>query len=79
MSSLNIVLYELSDTHVSVYTFSFSYHFYFSYSSACSMIHGESDHVSYMTDKSSCPIYEVKSFLGLFLCRAHCSRIYPCI
>ena len=44
-----------------------------------SFIHGESDHVSYMTDKSSCPICKVKSCIGSSLCRAHCSRIYPYI
>ena len=29
-----------------------------------SVIPGESDHVSYMTDKSSCSIYELKDSLG---------------
>ena len=76
MSSLNIALSKISDTHLSVYTFgsastsSFLLHF--------SFIRGESDHVSYMTDKSSCPICKVKSCLGSYLCRAHCSRIHPC-
>ena len=40
MSSLNIALSELSDTHVSVYTFSFIYHFEFSYSSTCPLYMG---------------------------------------
>ena len=40
MSSLNIALFELSDTHVLVYTFSFSYHFEFSYSSTCPLYMG---------------------------------------
>ena len=59
MSSLNIALFELFDTHVSVYTFS----------SAITLsllllqfpfMPGESHHVSYMTDKSSCLICKVK-------------------
>ena len=44
-----------------------------------SVLPGESDHVSYMTDKSSCSICKVKSFLGSSLCRAPYSRIYPCL
>ena len=62
MSSFNIALFELSDTHVSGYTFistitqSFLLHF--------SFIHGEYDHVSYMTDKSSCTICKSKAALG---------------
>ena len=40
MSSLNITLSELFDTHVSVYTFSFSYQFEFSYSSTCPLYLG---------------------------------------
>ena len=40
MSSLNIALSKLSNTHVSVYTFSFSYHFEFSYSSTCPLYMG---------------------------------------
>ena len=73
-SSLNITLSVLFDTHVSVFTFSSSItssflllHFF--------VIPGESDHVSYMIDKSSCIIYKVKIYLGSSLCRAHCSRI----
>ena len=63
MSSLNIALSLFSDTHVLVITFS----------SAItsillllllSVIPGESDHVSYMKNKSSCSIYKVKSCLG---------------
>ena len=77
MSSLNIALSKLFDTHVSVYTFSptITSNFLVLY---LYFLHGESDHVSYMTDKSSCPICKVKSYLGSSLCRAHCSRIYPC-
>ena len=77
MSSLNIELSELSDTHVSVYTFSSSITSSFLLLNL-SFIHGESDHVSYMTDKSSCPICKVKICLGSSLCCAHYSRIYPC-
>ena len=59
MSSLNIALFIFSDTHVSVITFcsaitlSFLLLLLF-------VIPGESDHVSYMTDKSSCSIYKLK-------------------
>ena len=41
----------------------FSYHFEFLLL-LLSFIPGESDHVSYMTDKSSCSIYELKAALG---------------
>ena len=59
MSSLNIALSNFSDTHVSLYTFSSSI------TSSFVLLHlslmpRESDHVSYMTDKSSCSIYKVK-------------------
>ena len=63
MSSLNIVLSELFDTHVLVYTFSSA----ITLSSLLlhlSFKHGEYDHVSYMTDKSSCHIYKSKYALG---------------
>ena len=74
MFSLNITLYVFFDTHVLVFNFISAI--------ALSLLllllsdlPGESDHVSYMTDKSSCSIYKVKSFLGSSLCRAHCLRI----
>ena len=78
MSSLNIALSIFSDTHVSVFTFSSA----ITWSLLLLLLFvvlGESDHVSYMTDKSSRSICKVKSFLGSSLCHAHCSRIYPCI
>ena len=55
MSSLNIALFCLP---ISMFqcTSVFSYHFE-SLLFLLSFIYGESDHVSYMTDKSSCPIY----------------------
>ena len=73
MSSLNITLSIFFDTHVSVFTFS---------SAITSsllllllwILPGEYDHVSYMTDKSSCSIYKLQSCLGSSLCHAHCSR-----
>ena len=78
MSSLNIALSVIFDTHVSVFTCSSAIT-----SSLLllllSVLPGESDHVSYMTNKFSCPLYKVKCFLGSSLCLAHCSRIYPCI
>ena len=55
MSSLNKGLFEPPDTHVSV--------FYFSIQLSLRFItppHGESVHVSYMTDKFSCSICKVK-------------------
>ena len=75
--SLNIALSVFSDTHVSVFTFSSDITSSFLLL-LLFVIPGESDHVSYMTDKSSCPICKVKSFLGSFIYHAHCSRIYPC-
>ena len=74
MSSLNIALSVFFDTHVSVFTFS---------SDITSslllllllVLPGESDHVSYMTDKSSFTICKVKSCLVSSLCHVHCSRI----
>ena len=78
ISSLNIALSIFSDTHVLVFTFTSAIT-----SSLLllllSVLLGEFDHVSYMTYKSSCYIYKVKSYLGSSLCRAHCWRIYPCI
>ena len=71
MSSLNIALSDFSDTHVSMYTFSSSITSSF-FLLQLSLMPGESDHVSYMTDKSSCIIGKVKSCLGSSLCRAHC-------
>ena len=63
MPSLNIALFPFFDTHVLVYTFSSTIILSFLFLHL-SFIHGESDHVSYMTDKSSCPICKVKSALG---------------
>ena len=63
MSSLNIALSVLFDTHVSVFTFSSAIT-----SSLLllllSVILGEFDHVYYMTDESSCSIYKLKAALG---------------
>ena len=63
MSSLNIKLSIFFDTHVSMFTFSSAIT-----SSLLlfllSVIPGESGHVSYMTDKSSCSIYKLKDALG---------------
>ena len=55
MSSLNIALSELFDTHVLVYTFSSAITLSFLLI-LLSVILGEYDHVSYMTYKSSCSI-----------------------
>ena len=77
MSSLNIALSVVFDTHVSVFNFSSA--ITLSFLLHLSVIPGEFDHVSYMTYKSSCIIYKVKRCLGSSLCRAHCSRIYPFI
>ena len=63
MSSLNIELSELSDTHVSVYTFSLSTTLIFLLL-RLSFIHGVSDHFSYMKDNSSCSICKLKDALG---------------
>ena len=63
MSSLNIALSELSDTHVLVYTFSSTITSSFLLFHL-SFIHGEYDHVSYMSAKSSCPICKLKDSLG---------------
>ena len=63
MSSLNIALFVFSDTHVSVITFRSAITLSFLLL-LLSVIHGESDHVSYMTDKSSCSIYRLKDALG---------------
>ena len=78
ISSLNIALSELSDTHVSVYTFSSDITSSFLLLHL-SVIPGESDHVSYMTDKFSCIICKVKICLRSSLCHAHYSRIFLCI
>ena len=60
---LNIALSVFFDTHVSVFTFSSAIT-----SSLLllllSVIPGAYDHVSYMTDKYSCSIYELKASLG---------------
>ena len=62
MSSLNIALFCLP---ISMFqcTSVFSYHFE-SLLFLLSFIYGESDHVSYMTDKSSCSICKLKNALG---------------
>ena len=73
MSSLNIAPFVFSDNHVSVFTFSSAITSSFLLV-LLSFLPGESDHVSYMTDMSSCSIYKVKSFLGSSMCCAHCSR-----
>ena len=76
MLSLNIALSVFSDTHVLVFTF----HSAITSSLLLlllSVLPGESNHVSYMTDKSSYSIYKVKISLGSSLCRAHFSRIIP--
>ena len=63
MSSLNKALSELPNTHVSFFYFQLIYYFEFLLFHL-SFIHGEYDHVSYMTDKSSCPIYLLYAALG---------------
>ena len=63
MSSLNIALSVFSDTHVLVFTFSSAITLSLLLL-LLSIIPGESDHVSYMTDKSSCFIYKLKVALG---------------
>ena len=59
VSSLNIALSVFSDTHVLVFTFSLA--ITSSFLLLLSVLLGESDHVSYMTDKFSCSICEVKN------------------
>ena len=63
MSSLNIELFFFSDTHVSVITFRPAITSSFLLL-LLSVIPRESDHISYMTDKSSCSIYDLKAALG---------------
>ena len=63
MSSLNIALFDFFDTRVSVFTFSSAITSSFLLL-LLSVLPGESDHVSYMIDKSSCTIYKVKVALG---------------
>ena len=79
MSSLNIEIFELSDTHVSVYTFSFIYHFELSYSSTCPLYRG---------NLIMSPTWQIilvvlsaklKATLGHLCVVRDCSRIYPCI
>ena len=62
MSSLNIALFVFFDTHVSVFTFSSA--ITSSLLLLLSVLPGESDHVFYMTDKSSCSIYLLYAALG---------------
>ena len=59
MSSLNKALSIFLDTHVSVFTFSSAITSSFLLL-LLSVLSGESDHVSYMTDKFSCFIYKFK-------------------
>ena len=59
MSSLNIALCELFDTHVLVYTFNSAITLSFLLLHL-SFMPRESVHVSYMTAKSSCSIFKVK-------------------
>ena len=63
MSSLNIALSIFFNTHVSVFTFHSAISSIFLLL-LLSVIPGESDHVSYMTDKSSCSIYSLYADLG---------------
>ena len=63
MSSLNIAPSVFSDTHVLVFTFSSAITLSLLLL-LLSVLPGESDHVSYMTDKSSCSIYKLKASLG---------------
>ena len=74
MSSLNITLFVFSDTHVLVFTFSSTITSSLLFL-LFSVLPGESYHVSYISDKSSCSIYKVKRFLGSSPCHTHCSRI----
>ena len=63
MSSLNIALSIFFDTHVSVFTFRSAITLSFLLL-LLSVIPGESNHVSYMTDRSSCSIYKLNVALG---------------
>ena len=63
MSSLNIALSVFSDTHVSVFIFNSAITSSFLLL-LFSFIPRESDHVSYMTDKSSFSIYPLYAALG---------------
>ena len=62
MSSLNKLLWIFRYSCLSL-QFQFKYYFEFLLLHL-SFIHGEFDHVSYMTDKFSCPICKLKSTLG---------------
>ena len=62
MSSLNIALFVFFDTHVSVIIFCSA--ITLSFLLLLFIIPRESDHVSYMTDKSSCSIYKLTAALG---------------
>ena len=66
MSSLNITLSEISNTHVLVYIFSLAITSSFLLLNF-SFIHGESDHVPHMKNKYSCPICKLKYSLR-YLC-----------
>ena len=63
MYSLNIALSDFFDTHVLVFTFSSAITLSLLLL-LLSVIPRESDHVSYMTDKSSCSIYELNVALS---------------
>ena len=63
ISSLNTSLSVFSDTHVSVFTFSSAITLSLLLL-LLSVLPGESDHVSYMTDKSSFYIYKLTATLG---------------
>ena len=63
MSSLNKALFAFFNTHVSEFTFSSAITLSFLLL-LLSFLPGESDHVSYMTDKFSCSIYKLKAALG---------------
>ena len=76
MFSLNIELSVFSDTHVLVFTFSSAITLSFLLLHL-SFMRGESDHISYMTYNSSCPICKVKSCLGSSPCHAHVQGLNP--
>ena len=76
MSSLNIALSVLSDTHVLVFTFSLAITSSFLLLHL-SVIPGEFDHVSYMIDRSSCSIYKLTAALGHLCVVLIVQGLYP--
>ena len=76
MSSLNIALFVFSDTHVSVFTFRSAITLSFLLL-LLSVIPGESDHVSYMKNKSSCSIYKLEAALGHLCVVLIVQGLYP--